>query len=74
MKQPARLLLSVLAVALLAGCAGLREPAVKPKLLVFMVVDGLPMRQVTAYRDQLEPDGLARFLDRGTWFLSLIHI
>ena len=26
------------------------------------------MRQVTGYRDQLAPDGLARFLDRGTWF------
>ncbi len=33
-----------------------------------MAVDGLPMRQVTAYRDQLAPDGFARFLDRGAWF------
>jgi predicted AlkP superfamily pyrophosphatase or phosphodiesterase len=40
----------------------------RPKLLVFLVVDGLPMRQVTGYRDQLQPDGFARFLDRGTWF------
>ena len=32
------------------------------------MVDGLPQRQVTAYRDQLAPDGLARFLDRGAWF------
>ncbi|MDC8784902.1 alkaline phosphatase family protein [Roseateles koreensis] len=39
-----------------------------PKLLVFMVIDGLPMRQVLAYRDQLQPDGFKRFLDRGTWF------
>ena len=36
--------------------------------MVFLVVDGLPMRQVAGYRDQLAPDGLARFLDRGTWF------
>ena len=35
---------------------------------MFLVVDGLPQRQVTGYRDQLAPDGLARFLDRGTWF------
>jgi len=63
-----RLLLSALAVSLLAGCAGPREPAAKPKLVVFLVVDGLPMRQVTGYRDQLAPDGLARFLDRGAWF------
>lgn len=40
----------------------------RPKLVVFLVVDGLPMRQVTGYRDQLAPDGLARFLDRGAWF------
>ncbi|WP_298928472.1 alkaline phosphatase family protein [uncultured Ramlibacter sp.] len=63
-----QLLPLALAGALLGGCASLQEPAVKPKLLVFMVVDGLPMRQVTGYRDQLAPDGLARFLDRGTWF------
>ncbi|OYU26657.1 MAG: alkaline phosphatase [Burkholderiales bacterium PBB2] len=39
-----------------------------PKLIVFLVVDGLPMRQVTAYREQLQPDGFRRFLDQGTWF------
>ena len=41
-----------------------------PKLLVVMVVDGLPQRQITGYRDQLAPDGFARFLDRGTWFAN----
>jgi predicted AlkP superfamily pyrophosphatase or phosphodiesterase len=40
----------------------------RPRLLVFIVVDGLPERQVLAYRDQLAPDGLARFLERGAWF------
>ncbi len=54
--------------ALLAGCASAPEPAPRPKLLVFLVVDGLPQRQVTGYRDQLAADGLARFLDRGAWF------
>jgi predicted AlkP superfamily pyrophosphatase or phosphodiesterase len=51
----------------------LRHPvgsAAAPKLVVFLVVDGLPMRQVTGYREQLAPDGLARFLDRGTWFAN----
>jgi len=43
-------------------------PPARPRLVVLLVVDGLPMRQVTGYRDQLAPDGLARFLDRGTWF------
>ena len=43
-------------------------PSAKPRLLVFIVVDGLPERQILAYRDQLAPDGLARFLERGAWF------
>lgn len=42
--------------------------ASRPRLVVFLVVDGLPQRQITAYRDQLAPDGFARFLDRGAWF------
>ena len=54
----------------LASCATGPEQASKPKLLVFMVVDGLPQRQVLSYRDQLAPDGFARFLDRGTWFAN----
>ena len=60
------LLLSVL----LAACAGAPqpEPPPRPKLLVFLVVDGLPQRQVLAYRDQLAADGLARFLERGAWY------
>ncbi|AMO25317.1 alkaline phosphatase family protein [Ramlibacter tataouinensis] len=48
-----------------------RRPA-PPRLVVFMVVDGLPQRQVVDYRSQLAPDGLARFLDRGAW-LSDAH-
>jgi hypothetical protein len=39
-----------------------------PRLVALLVIDGLPQRQVLAYRDQLAPDGLARFLDRGAWF------
>src|SRR5476649_1470920 len=58
-----------LATVLLGGCASAdRVAAGKPKLVVFFVVDGLPQRQVVDYRDQLAPDGFARFLDRGTWF------
>jgi predicted AlkP superfamily pyrophosphatase or phosphodiesterase len=66
--QFSALLLGLVLSTLLAGCASLPEPAPKPKLLVFLVVDGLPQRQITGYRDQLAPDGLARFLDRGVWF------
>ena len=42
--------------------------AARPRLVVFLVVDGLPQRQLLALRDQLAPDGFARFLDRGAWF------
>ncbi|MDB5846832.1 MAG: alkaline phosphatase family protein [Rhodoferax sp.] len=65
------------AALLLAGCvrapsgpmaASPTAAAAPPRLVVFIAIDGLPMRQVTAYRDQLAPDGFARFLDRGAWF------
>jgi len=39
-----------------------------PRLLVLFVIDGLPQRQLLAYRDQLAADGLARFLERGAWY------
>ena len=61
--------------ALLAACGNVPlapapsgSPAAKPKLVVFLVVDGLPQRQVLAYRNQLAPDGFGRFLERGAWF------
>ncbi len=64
-----RLSLVAAALALAACSTGPVAPtAPPPKLVVFLVVDGLPMRQVMGYRDQLAPDGLARFLDRGAWF------
>lgn len=44
------------------------SPNPSPKLVVLLVVDGLPMRQVLGYRDQLAPDGFNRFLQRGTVF------
>ena len=67
---------TLLAVALATTCSGCTsaltssgtaQPA-PPKLIVFLMIDGLPQRQVVDYRDQLAPDGLARFLDRGAWF------
>lgn len=58
-----------LAALLLAACATPQAPvAQKPRLIVFMAVDGLPQHQVVGYRDQLAADGLRRFLDRGAWF------
>lgn len=68
-----RLLGLALATATLAACtttptAPTAPTTPSPKLLVLVVIDGLPMRQVTGYRDQLAPDGFARFLERGRWF------
>ncbi|MDQ6881237.1 MAG: alkaline phosphatase family protein [Pseudomonadota bacterium] len=54
--------------ASLSGGASSAGSGARPKLVVFLVVDGLPQRQITNYRDQLAPDGFARFLDRGAWF------
>jgi predicted AlkP superfamily pyrophosphatase or phosphodiesterase len=42
----------------------------RPRLVVFIAIDGLPQRQVLDYRDQLAPDGFARFLERGSWFAN----
>jgi predicted AlkP superfamily pyrophosphatase or phosphodiesterase len=60
---------ALVAAILLAGCAAVPPPdAGRPRLVVLIVLDGLPQRQVTDYRDQLGPDGLNRFLERGAWF------
>lgn len=64
-------LLAALAAALLSACSSVPQvaaPPAKPRLVVFLVVDGFPMRQVVNYRDQLAADGLNRFLTKGTWF------
>ena len=60
-----------IAALLAAGCAAsptAGESPARPRLAVLLVVDGLPQRQLVDYRDQLAPDGFARFLDRGAWF------
>jgi len=48
-----------------APAASLPPP---PQLVVFLVVDGLPQRQITGYQDQFGPDGFNRFLQRGAAF------
>ena len=40
----------------------------QPKLVVVLVVDGLPQEQVVRYRDQFGQGGLRRLLDQGAWF------
>ena len=63
---------ALLAVLLLASCASTAPPP-PPRLVVLLVIDGLPQRQLAAVRDQLAPDGLARFLDRGAAFFDAHH-
>lgn len=53
------------ASALLAPALQAAEP---PRLMVMLVVDGLPMRQINAFAPQFGADGFRRFLDRGVWY------
>ncbi|MGE0355292.1 MAG: alkaline phosphatase family protein [Burkholderiales bacterium] len=65
----ARLAPVLLAGLLAAACATAPPaPPAVPRLVVVIVLDGLPQRQVTDYLDQFGRDGLRRFLDRGAWF------
>lgn len=66
------------AALLAASCASVSTPVpepspARPRLVVFLAVDGLPQRQFVDYREQLAPDGLARFLERGAWFGDAHH-
>lgn len=77
--RPFTPLFAIAAIALMfsAGPASSATPSTKtstaPKLLVFLAIDGLPMRQVTGYRDQLAPDGFNRFLQRGVTFTNAFY-
>lgn len=62
-----------LAAALAAALPCLAEtPA--PRLVVFLAVDGLPMRQIEAWAPQFAPDGFRRFLDRGRTYAQARYL
>ena len=65
---------SVLALASAGGPAPARAAtdarADSPKLIVVIVVDGLPQEQVVKYLDQLGEGGFKRLLARGAWFTT----
>lgn len=44
-----------------------------PKLVVVVVIDGLPQDQILKYRDQYGPGGFKLLLDEGAWFASAHH-
>ena len=70
--RPSRLKISLTlilcAATWLPGPASAAEPVKAPKLVVVMVVDGLPSEQVQRYRDQFGPGGLRRLLEQGASF------
>jgi predicted AlkP superfamily pyrophosphatase or phosphodiesterase len=86
---PRRRLATALGLSLLLGACALQPGAPKaptavstvapspaktpPNLLVFIVVDGLPIRQLLDYRDQFAPDGFNRFLTRGASFANAYY-
>jgi hypothetical protein len=61
------------ALAAMASVGAVAAEPPPPRLVVLLVVDGLPKWQVDAYRDQLAPDGLRRFLARGARFEQAHH-
>jgi hypothetical protein len=68
MNRIALLRRAALALCFVFACTAAMAAAPRPRLVVLLVVDGLPQWQVQAFRDQLAPDGLARFLARGASF------
>jgi len=67
MRLPLKPLFCAIALAS-TGHLAQAAPAPQPKLVVVMVVDGLPNEQVLRYRDQFAPGGFRRFLDAGASF------
>lgn len=50
------------------AAAPVAEKPSQPKLVVVVVIDGLPQEQVTRYRDQFGQGGFRRLIDQGAWF------
>ncbi len=51
-----------------AMAATAAEKTAQAKMVVVLVVDGLPQEQVLRYRDQFTQGGFRRLLDKGAWF------
>lgn len=59
---------AVSALTLLTSVHAETAKPAQPKLVVVMVVDGLPHEQVVRYRQQFTQGGFQRLLDQGAWF------
>lgn len=58
-------------LTMLAAAPVLAQPVAEPappKLVLVLVVDGLPAEQVQRYRDQFGPGGFRRLLEQGAWY------
>lgn len=63
------LITSLLSTPVIALAAQAGEKPAQPKLMVVLVVDGLPQEQVVRYREQFAANGgFRRLLDKGAWF------
>jgi len=58
---------------LLFAAAAQAAFAVAPRLVVVIVIDGLPQEQVLKYRDQYVPGGFNLLLRKGAWFGNAHH-
>ncbi|HSV81463.1 MAG TPA: alkaline phosphatase family protein [Ramlibacter sp.] len=70
--RPGRLLGLACAAWLLAASV-VAQPVAPPPLVVLVIVDGLPQRQLTAYADQFAADGFNRFLREGAVYTQAHH-
>ena len=71
MPTPSPLMRALVLASLLGAFGAQAAPtaaAGQPKLVVVLVVDGLPAEQVQRYREQFGQGGFRRLLDQGAWF------
>jgi predicted AlkP superfamily pyrophosphatase or phosphodiesterase len=60
--------ISLISASASAGASQVAEKPAQPKLVLVLVVDGLPQEQVQRYRDQFGQGGFRRLLDQGAWY------
>ncbi|MFO1252196.1 MAG: alkaline phosphatase family protein [Inhella sp.] len=73
MRRIAATALAALSLFAHAAASAAEHAAARPRLVVLLVIDGLPMRQVQAFKPQFGPDGLRRFLDHGVSYSQAFY-
>jgi predicted AlkP superfamily pyrophosphatase or phosphodiesterase len=63
----------ILAALLWFATFATEAAGVPPRLIVVIVIDGLPQEQVVKYRDQYAPAGFKLLLEKGAWFGNAHH-